>query len=123
MRYCLCTLLLVLCLGCSRTVEQRLGLQYVPPRVPEEVLADFHPSVGSREENLLAVGEKTINLRDKYLHGHRVGWQLAIEEWSRQHKFTYKSREDFRWDDFPSTVDAMWLGYSEARRQIESGGG
>jgi hypothetical protein len=106
--------------GCSESIEQQLRLKYVPPKVPAAIPSEFRPMPGTRDEEHLQKGETTIDLRAAYLRGHRYGWKLAIDDWDRSRRFQYQTREDFQgWDDFPSTVDAIWIGYDEARRQIE----
>lgn len=106
--------------GCAARVEQQLGLTYKVPAVPASIPADFRPYPGSRGEDLLQEGETTLDLRAAYLRGHHFGWKLAIDEWDRNQRFKYNSREDLHYGDFPSSVDAMWIGYEDARRQIES---
>ena len=129
-RYRLRTLLILLAIGppmlaevvgCQTSVEQSLQLTYVPPQVPDDISPDYRPSPDSRDANWLEDDEVTIDLRQRYLRGHRRGWEMAIADWEDDKSFHYNIREDVHYDDFTIAIDATWLGYNDARRQIEDG--
>ncbi|QEG24839.1 hypothetical protein [Mariniblastus fucicola] len=108
--------------GCSPSPEERLGLTYTPPVVPENVPAKFKPEPNTKIETWLKDGETHLNLKEHYVSSYRYGWDEAIYDWTSKTRFTIESRQDamMHHADIKSGSDAFWLGYSEARRQIES---
>ena len=122
---CCLLLLLVSCpiaIGCQPTTESRLGLVYTPPVVPDDVPSHFKPESDTKLESWLDDGETHLNLKAHYLDSHRCGWEAAIWDWDRYGEFKMKTERDaysYR-ADIPSGTSALWIGYSDARRQIEA---
>ncbi|EMB17878.1 hypothetical protein RE6C_01393 [Rhodopirellula europaea 6C] len=118
-------LLLVSCtiaIGCQPTTESRLGLVYTPPGVPDDVPSHFKPEPDTKLESWLDDGETHLDLKAHYLDAHRCGWDAAIWDWDRYGEFKMNTERDaysYR-ADVPSGTSALWIGYSDARRQIEA---
>jgi hypothetical protein len=125
MKYSLRSLMIVVVVmagmpGCRQLdIEKELGLKYTPPTVPADLSEHFVPDPESRTSNLLKKGETSLNLKEMYLRAHRYGWDLAIEQWARNKRFEYETKRDWQIDALGLQIDAAWLGYSEAREQIE----
>ena len=116
-------LTLAICVGCSPSPEEQLGLSYIPPAVPADVPSKYKPKPNTKLESWLRKGETHLNLKEHYILSYRFGWDEAIKDWVTKNEFIITSLDDaiMHHADIQSGSDAFWLGYSEARRQIESG--
>ena len=116
-------LVIVAVTGCNRpTPEERLGITYNAPVVPDDVPERYAPPSDTKLYTWLEEGETHLNLKEHYRSTHRWGWDCAIDDWTRSSTFSIKSKEDAFWHhaDIQSGTEAFWIGYSEARRQIEA---
>ncbi|MEK6237914.1 MAG: hypothetical protein N2C14_24650 [Planctomycetales bacterium] len=100
-------------------LEEHWSLTYVVPVVPEDVPERFKPHPQTKLYGWLREGETHLNLKDHYRGSHHYGWRSAILDWYLHEEFRLKSKRDIEIATIPSCLDAYWLGYSEARRQIE----
>lgn len=118
---CLITVIVVVAgmLGCRQPdIEKELGLKYTPPAVPADLSEHFVPDPEAHTY-LPKKGETTLNLKKLYLDAHREGWREAIDQWTRNKRFEYETKGDRQISELVLELDAAWLGYSEARKQIE----
>jgi len=90
--------------------------------VPEEVPSRYVPPPHTKPE--LQPGQTHFDLKARYRSAHRYGWDEAIRDWTRYEKFRLTTKEDTysHFADFEVCYDAFWLGYTEAREQIERSG-
>jgi hypothetical protein len=122
---CRFLVLLVSCpivIGCQPTTESRLGLAYTPPVVPGDIPSHFKPEPNTKLESWLDDSETHLDLKAHYLDAHRCGWEAAIWDWDHYGEFKLKTERDaysYR-ADIPSGTSAFWIGYSDARSQIEA---
>ncbi|WP_146460600.1 hypothetical protein [Rubripirellula tenax] len=112
----------LLLVGCKQSLESKLGLSYAAPIVPDDVPSQFKPEPDTKLESWLDDGETHLDLKAHYLDAHRCGWEAAIWDWERYGDFKMQSEYDaycYR-ADIASGTEALWIGYNDARRQIES---
>lgn len=107
--------------GCQQSLEFKLGLSYSAPIVPDDVPSHFKPGPETKLEGWLDDGETHLDLKAHYLDAHRCGWDAAIWDWERYGEFKMQSKYDaysYR-ADITSGTEALWIGYNEARDQIQ----
>ncbi len=122
--WCLLSLVIAgpIAIGCKPSIESELGLVYAPPAVPEDVPSRFKPEPDTKLESWLEDGETHLDLKAHYLDAHRCGWDAAIWDWEHYREFKMKTERDaysYR-ADIPSGSSAVWIGFSDARHQIEA---
>ncbi len=106
--------------GCRESVEQRLGLVYAAPTIPDDLEQFFTPSPNQKAIEELRDGETKIDMHEYYRAFHKSGWTDAISEYERKVEREFKSERDVRMVIQAMQVgcEAYWIGYDEAYRRI-----
>ena len=105
-----------------QSTEDRLGLNYVAPKIPADLERFFTPDPNQKAVELLQDGETQIDMHEYYLGNHRAGWDNAISEHRLKMNRQFNSLQDVYggWQAMQIGCDAFWIGYDDAYSQIDA---